>query len=385
MNNKQSFPTGRAVTSSPARSYPPGQQQASRPPSSPPPLRRWRGRKLVLCSLFGLFLLLGGGTLFWLKSLSPPITLYRIGPQRPINLFIGGGGIIFPHQQLSVSYPATERVVDVKVNPGQHVTANQPLLRLDPTQLNATTKQAADDLEASQNYLNSVSGMGNAVTIAQAHQDYQLAKNRYDSLVARSSNALLRSDGSLLSPIDGVVTLVNVNPGEISDGNTPLVTIMDLSSVVVHVKVPLVYLGQVQVQQTAQVTPSASSHQSFDGKVISIIPQADPQTDTFEVWISIDNQDNKILPGMSAFARIQSPLSALAVPRLAVLTPEGDAAVFVVRQQVARLQHVQVVGRTDDTIYITGNIAAGDQVVLVGLDMLQDGQRVRVTHIERGS
>ncbi|MBO0779394.1 MAG: efflux RND transporter periplasmic adaptor subunit [Ktedonobacteraceae bacterium] len=351
--------------------------------------RRWfdlfteQGYLYLVGSLLGLVLLLGGGILLWAKlCLSPAVKVYQIGQARDVDLFIGGGGIIFPQQQLTVTYPATERIVSVKVAPGDHVHANQPLLQLDPTQLNVSVKQAADDMAAAQNYLNSVSGIGNAVTVAQAQQDYEQAKSRYEALSSRVSSATLQ-DGNLVSPIDGVVTAVNVNPGSIFADNTPLLTIMDLSSVIVHVKVPLVYLGQVKMHQTAQVMPSAASHTSFSGKVTGVIPQADPQTDTFEVWISINNGGNQLLPGMSAFARIQSPVHSLAVPRLAVLSPDGDAHVFVVRQQVAHLERVQVVGRMQDMIYVSGpNIAASEQVVLVGLDMLQDGQHVRVTDIE---
>jgi len=183
----------------------------------------------------------------------------------------------------------------------------------------------------------------------------------------------------------GVVTAVNINPGEVIAANVPMITIMDESTVVVHAKIPLANLGQVHLGQPATVTPSAMPNLSIRGSVSSIIPQADPQTDTFEVWVNVTNSQRVLLPGMSAFVHLQSAGKAFVVPRLAVLDAEGQAAVFVVQGLYAHLQRVQVVGRTVDTIFIANGIKAGDKVVLVGNDGLQDNQRVSVSRIEQNT
>jgi HlyD family secretion protein len=118
------------------------------------------------------------------------------------------------------------------------------------------------------------------------------------------------------------------------------------------------------------------------GTVSAIIPQADPQTDTFEVWVQVVNTNKRLLPGMSAFVQIQTAGKALVVPRAGVLDADSNASVFVVRDGHAHLQHVQVVGRSEQTIFVAGGLAPGDDVVLVGLYTLQDNQTVHVSHIE---
>jgi len=85
---------------------------------------------------------------------------------------------------------------------------------------------------------------------------------------------------------------------------------------------------------------------------------------------------------MSAFVTIQEPVHALVVPRLAVLNPDLESAVFIVRNQHAYLQHVQVLGYAGDSIIIGTGLTAGDMIVLVGLDSLRDGQEVHVTSVE---
>jgi RND family efflux transporter MFP subunit len=310
----------------------------------------------------------------------PAVTLYRVSLQN-ITRYVGGGGIIFPRQQLDLSFPVDERVISVLVKPGDEVHPKQALIRLDPSQLNAQVTQAANDVAAAQVYLNTVTATGNPVTIAQAQQEYDIAKNKYNALVAETSSPTLQR-GSLISPMKGIVTAVNINPGEVITANTPLLTIMDESTVVVHVKIPLSNLEQVHVGQYAIVTPSALPDLNFNGTVKSIIPQADPQTSTFEVWVEVINSGKILMAGMSALVRIQGESTALVVPRLAVLNPEQEAEVFVARDQHAYLQHVQILGRSPDFIYIGGGLSPADMVVLVGLDKLQNGQKIHVTNIE---
>jgi RND family efflux transporter MFP subunit len=298
------------------------------------PYRPSNRRKLLviigsICGLVGILRALFLGSRFILKS-TANVTLYQVNVQN-VTQYVGGGGIVFPQQQLDVTYPETEQAVDVLVKAGDAVTPNQPMIKLDTSQLNIQIKQASDAVAAAQAYLDSVSAGGSSLAIAQAQQQYTIAQSRYNALVSQASSVLLHN-GNLVSPMSGVVTQVDVNPGQVFAANTPLLTIMDESTVIVHVKIPLADLGQVHVGQSALVTPSAIPNINLAGQVSSIVPQADPQTDTFEVWVSVLNSDKNLLPGMSAFVRIQSSARAIVVPRLAVLNADRDSAVFVERE-----------------------------------------------------
>ncbi len=310
------------------------------------------------------------------------VGVFQVGAQQTVNEFAGGGGITYPRQQLDVSYPVSERVTAVHVKAGDVVKVNQPLLQLDPTQINAQINQAAGDVAAAQAYLNSVSASGNAVTIAQAQQAYQQAQDRYNSLVAQASSPTLNK-GNIISPMDGTVVAVNINANEVFAANTILLTIMDESSAIVHAKIPLSSLNQIHIGLPVSVVPSALPDLSLPGTVSSIIAQADPQTDTFEVDVEVKNPQQKLLPGMSAFVRVQGQGQAFSVPRAAVLNPDHDATVFFVRDDTAYMQRVHVVGRSADRIFIDTGVSSGTIVVIVGIDQLQDGQPVNVSTTER--
>ena len=151
---------------------------------------------------------------------------------------------------------------------------------------------------------------------------------------------------------------------------------------VVRVKVPLINLQQIKVGQSASVTPSALPSINFAGTVSAVIPYADPQTDTFEVWIEIVNKNGTLLPGMSAFARIQEQSVALTIPRLALLNADSGSMVFVARNAHAYITHVQILGQSGSTLLVSKGLHVGDRVVLVGNDTLRDGQAIRARVVE---
>jgi len=360
---------------------------ASRPPNPPlthrssPPGKK-KNRPITWVAAICFVVLISAALLYVLLNISSAnVTVFQVGAQNA-EQNVGGGGIVFPRQQLDLSYPMAERAVNVLVKPGDQVVPNQPLIRLDPSQLTIQIQQASDAVAAAQAYLTSVSSSAsNAATIAQAQQQYNLAKSRYNAIVSSTTTPILHH-GLLISTIRGVVTSVNINPGEVFAADTTLLTIMDESTVIVHAKIPLSNLQQIYLGEQAVVTPSALPDLTFNGTVTAIVPQADPQTDTFEIWVSIANPYRTLLPGMSAFVRLQSSKRAFVVPRLAVLNPDNGSEVFVVRDDHAYLQHVRVIGRSTTAMFVGSGLSSGDKIVLVGLDSLQNGQQVRVTRVE---
>lgn len=352
-----------------------------------------KNRKTVIfaLSIAALTCLVGlAGLVAWrmISPASADVTLYRVSMKK-VDLPIGGGGIAYPVQRLDISYPFDAHVLSVFVKPGDRVTLNQSLVQIDLSEVNgerlstlqAQVAQAYQDMLAAQSYYYSVLKLGNPIVIAQAQQQYTAAQAQYDTLVAEEQAPDLHQ-GKILSTIAGVVTAVNVFPGQLVSANKIMLTIFDESSVIVHLEVPLSNYGQVRINQPAQATPSALPGQTFNGSVITIIPNVNSQSGTFEVWIMIPNTNGMLLPGSNIYVRIQDTVSALVVPRLAVLNPDLDSTVFIVRQQRAYLQHVQVSGYADDSVLISSGLEVNDLVVLVGLDSLQDGQTVHIAGIE---
>lgn len=363
----------------------PTAQRSSRKPAN---LKKRNTMRISALCLIVLLCVTGFSLWRFVLHALPEVKLYRVSLQNA-SQDIGGGGIAYPAQRLDISYPFPSHILSVFVKPGDKVSPNEPLVQIDLSQVNAQNiaqlkaqvAQAYQNVLASETYLATVRRTGNAIYIAQAQQQYADAQARYNELVAEA-NAPSLHQGNIVSMFDGIVTSVKVFPGQLLAADKIILTIFDESSIIVRVQVALSNYGQVHINQTAQITPSALPNQNFTGAVMSLIPEADPKTGTFEVWIKVPNTTGDFLPGMSAFVRIHTTIRALVVPRLAVLNTDQDSNVFIVRNQHVFLQHVQVIGYMGDSLIIGAGLNANDLIVLVGLNTLQDGQAVHITGIE---
>ncbi len=294
--------------------------------------KRRYSRLVMILSIIGVLAVLGGG-IFWLMS-PPHVVAYRTHMQN-VNRSIGGSGIIHPSQEVHISIPLAVKVTNVYVKPGDQVTANQPLIQLDLSQL--TFQQA-------------------------------------------SSPAF--HNGTLVAPFNSVVTAVTVQSGEVAKADANLMTLQSNAIVVAYVEVPLASLAHVFANQDVLVTPSALPTLTVHGTVSSIIPQSSAATNTFQVWVTIDNTSKQLLPGMSVLARLQEPVRTLIVPRLAVVNPDQGAIVFVIKNGHVSLRHVQTGGYVGDLMVIEAGLSDGDEVALTGVDTLRDGQAVDVSNVQ---
>jgi RND family efflux transporter MFP subunit len=336
---------------------------------------------VALCMLVVLFLGLIGFVCFKVFFTVHDVTAFRVGQRKVVSRYIGGGGIIHPRQQVTISYPAPLHIVDVLVKEGDHVKQGQPLIKLDSDQVNAQINRAQEDVNAAQSYLNTVSGSGNPVAIAGANHALEQAQNNLKAIQAQTSSIL--DSNQLVSPIHGIVTNVNASAGSQFAANAALLTVIDLSSVILSAQIPLENLSQVQLGMKALVMPSALPNQTFSGTVTAITPQANAQTDTFPVDIQVVNTQQMLLAGMSAFVRIQGQVNVFVVPRLAVLNPDRESSVFEIHNGHVYLKAVHVVGRSDNDVYVDDGLTHNDLIVLLPLQQMRQGQQIHVIKIEQ--
>ncbi|MBO0796216.1 MAG: biotin/lipoyl-binding protein, partial [Ktedonobacteraceae bacterium] len=193
-------------------------------------LRHWQRvrqvplRVLIPVLLLIVCVLLSATSAWWFLYATNGVSVYRVEAMKPVDRDVGGGGVIYPRQQFDISYPMAERVIDVLVKAGDRVKVDQPLIKLDPVQVKSQLQLAASDVQAARSYLYSVSNIANAVVVAQAEQSYRIAQNRYNAVTAQNANF---HNGILSASMEGVVTAVNINPGETAAPNAIMLTIMD--------------------------------------------------------------------------------------------------------------------------------------------------------------
>jgi multidrug resistance efflux pump len=117
----------------------------------------------------------------------------------------------------------------------------------------------------------------------------------------RANEVRLRAT-SLRSPLTGVVTQRNLDPGSLVSPAQTVLTVQDARQVWLTVGVPEEVRRRVFSGQSAQVTFDGLPGQTFAGRVLRINPSADPQSRQFTLRVRLDNRTGEIRPGM--FGRV---------------------------------------------------------------------------------
>jgi RND family efflux transporter MFP subunit len=199
------------------------------------------------------------------------------------------------------------------------------------------------------------------------------AKGRFINAEAQVSYATLRS------PINGVVTDRPLFPGETAVAGTPVVTVMDTSSLVAKLHITQANAQQLNLGGKAEVTVPGVED-PVEATVSLISPALDPGSTTVEVWLKLANPDGRFKVGTAVHAVIRGMTvpNALQIPISALLpAPDGSTNVMVVgADDVAHLRSVKVGIRTAQKVQITDGLSLKDNVITNGSYGLDDGTKV---------
>lgn len=213
--------------------------------------------------------------------------------------------------------------------------------------------------------------------------DAQAARGQLTSAQGRLVNAEAQvSYANLRSPIDGVVTDRPLFPGETASAGSPVVTVMDTSSLLAKLHIAQASAQKLKVGSTADVTiPGIDDPQTATISLIS--PALDPGSTTVEVWLKLPNKDGKYKVGTPVHATLHGFTipNAVLLPTSAILpSEEGDATDVLVVQPDSTAKKIEVkIGlHTADKVQILSGVTPSDNVITEGGYGLDDGSKVKV-------
>ncbi|OPY56610.1 MAG: Macrolide export protein MacA [Pelotomaculum sp. PtaU1.Bin035] len=217
---------------------------------------------------------------------------------------------------------------------------------------------------------------------------YRLAREQAGSGVdAQYSQALAAlqlaranyANSIITSPISGVVTAKNIKLGEMASTSSQVLSVDNLDKVVVVASVGESQVNQLTEGQEVEVKIAVVSNGLFTGKITNISYAANQLSKSYPVKIQIENPGHVLKPGMFAEVRLPgSGAEVLMVPREAVSSKEGKQYVFVVENGLAKKSEVSC-GKSDGkNIMIVSGLKVGDEVVVSGVEDIQEGTRIAV-------
>ncbi|MFA6752214.1 MAG: efflux RND transporter periplasmic adaptor subunit [Fermentimonas sp.] len=264
------------------------------------------------------------------------------------------------------------RIRQIYVDVGSYVKKGQVLVAMDAATFSQQETQVATLRRDYERYreLYEVGGI--------SKQQLDQAKTQLD--VAETAMENLSENTRLISPLSGVVTARNYDPGDVAM-QLPILTIESMNPVKVTLNVSERYYSQVSIGMPVEVQADALGDEVFEGKIFLIYPTIDPMSHTFTVEVTVPNSNQKLRPGM--FSRVKMNFGSNDRPLLsdrAVLKQVGsnDRYVFVEENGKAVYTLVQLGVRIDDKYEILSGLNAGDKVIIHGNTNLIDGSEVEV-------
>jgi RND family efflux transporter MFP subunit len=174
---------------------------------------------------------------------------------------------------------------------------------------NAAERQAAANLESAKTRLAQLQD-----TITAEKRMAQLAEASAEAAVLRTQSSLKTARQrlgwtTLLAPKDGTVTNLDIEEGEIiTSGRSAfssgpaIMTVADLSQMIVTVNINEVDMGQIALGQRAEISVSAYPGKKFEGRVRAIAPSGRTVENVvrFEVEVEVMGSPKELMPGMTA-------------------------------------------------------------------------------------
>jgi len=276
-----------------------------------------------------------------------------VGEETVDDTLVTSGRVTFDDQRVAhIFSPVNGRVVRVDALLGAHVKRGSSLAVIQSPDIGLASSdvgKAKADLFAAERYYEVQKDL--ATKGATSQKDLEISEDNFRKAKAEMGRAtqkanLLRAGGAaasdvsqgytLITPLEGEVTMKNVSPGvEIQGqygGGTPaeLFTVGDVGRVWVIADVFESDLARVRVGAKAAVTIVANPGKHFDGKVEWISGVLDASTRSAKVRCAFDNPDGQLKPEMYATARIAvEERKALALPRSALVRLGDQTIVFV--------------------------------------------------------
>jgi RND family efflux transporter MFP subunit len=275
---------------------------------------------------------------------------------------------------------------------------------IDDTQLRAAVDQAkAGELAGQKDVSAAESELALAQTTLKRYQQLYEKKSvspqEFDEIKTRAQSAEARRDmakanlaqanaalaqaqtslsyARIRAPFSGVVTERKADPGTLASPGMPILTVEDTRNYRLEVTVDESDLRIVRIGQTATLNVEAVGSAEIAGKVVQVVPAADPGSRSFLVKIELP-KDTHLRSGL--FGRAQFPhgeRSALLIPRSSIVERGQLQGVYVLdSEQIAALHYITLGRTSGQQVEVLSGLQGGEKVIAAPGDRELGGKRI---------
>ncbi len=290
-------------------------------------------------------------------------------------------GTLVAERTAALRAEVSGQVVAILHEPGDRVSAGEPLARIDDraiadawlgarsgvTQAALAADIAARDLERATKLV-AVGAIADR-DVENARRANLAAQAQLEDAKARLAQAQKQKDATVVkAPYAGIVADRTVSAGDIVAPGAPLFTVVDPSTMRLEAAVPASDLRALRVGAPVTFSVTGYPDRRFRGRIAHIAPSADASTRQVRVIARIPNAGSGLVAGLFAEGRVGSSThEALTAPETAV--DLRGIRPTVARLKGGRVERVEVtLGVRDEAterVELTSGVTRGD-TLLVG-------------------
>jgi len=303
-------------------------------------------------------------------------------------------GQLTPAREASVRAEVGGSLVSLTVDRGDAVSAGAQIARVSSRDLESARASAEAAVKSADTALSVAKSEAQRTDAlvkggALAARDLEQANNAVSMSQAQSAAAVARlrsveqqlADTIIKAPFAGVVSERPASVGDVVAPGTPILTIIDPSSMRLEASVPSDQIAAVRVGATVDFTVRGYPQEKFAGRIERVSPSADAVTRQVPIFVTIPNKQQRLVAGLFAEGRLQrESKTALVVPQTAV--NENSGPPWVLRVQDGKAQKVEVtVGLRDEQterLELTKGVVAGDLLLVGAAQGMTPGTPLRV-------
>ena len=347
--------------------------------------RKWPWRWMIGIAAV---LIISGGLFYYFQPFSTKainVTVETVN-SGPVTRILAVNGRIAAMHSVEVRASVSGTLAALPIAEGANVRLGDVLARLDTTAQDAIVRQSRASLNsgrvaeslANNNYkrLAALKGVVTRSAIETSESNARSAAEDVRRLAALFDQAEIQlAKFTVLAPISGTVLSIDSSIGQLVVPSIALVTLADLSQLIVETDVDEAYSTQIKDRMPV-VLKLVGENKTRNGKVNLVARNVDIATGGLAIQIAFD--EPVIAPvGLTVTMNIvvDKQDSALSVPRAAIVIDAAGSSVFVVESGIARKCAVTVIDWPADRLIVTGGLKTGEAVIADATGIV-DGQRV---------
>ncbi len=360
-------------------------------------------KKKLIFMIIAVILLITAGSLYFKEGKGIEVDTEVVGKGN-IRHFIEEVGTVKSHNQREISLNTSGIVSDLKCKIGDEVKEGDVLGTLDMDASALEIKSLESKLsglmpsyeEALRDAQNNEALYQQGAISYEAYQESKVLEQKIKSQISEIQYNIkqlreMKENGSVSSPISGVITEIYVQEGETVLNGNPIIEVADLKDLYVETDLLAGEANDIVVNAPVSISSDDLGLELEDaGKVLKIHPKAHTKVSDLgieqkRVTVEIQIKDiTQLKLGYDVDVEIltQSRENVLIVPETAVFEMNGNQYVFLAENERAVLKQIETGLESKDKVEVIHGISENDRIIISPDDQLEEGSKIVIIENE---